>query len=255
MNTEYCPYVSATTKILEQLSTVNISLTKLSPLKGSLLEAIKKLKNITGEGASLTDPVEVNFVTQILENYGGYLIEEKELGIMLIDVVNVLLNLPKSMLKAAEIYYAACTRLIKTIELIVEVTPSNQLIQLHKTNMALEEYRVTADNFAGLTCTWYSNSENIYNKLLHCSMSNRTAILNTNSGETFIEASIQLPASIFRNVKSSTISHQLMVSMYADNKLFPRINNEDKMDILSSIAGSKLSKFLFWKKKKKIVYK
>ncbi|XP_058797797.1 adhesion G protein-coupled receptor A3 isoform X2 [Phymastichus coffea] len=243
LDTEQCPYISATTKILEQFSTVNISLTKLSLPKGSLLETIKKLKNITGEGASLTDPVEVNFVTQILENYASYLVEEAELGTTLIDVVNVLLNLPKSMLKAAEINYKACTRLIKTIELIVEVTPSSQLIQLHKTNMALEEHRVKAESFTGLTCTWYSTTENLYVKLLHCSMSNRTTIINPSNGETMIEASIQLPASLLKNVKDSDISHQLMVSMYADNKLFPKINrlsDEDNTDITTSIAGSKL---------------
>ncbi|XP_008207525.2 adhesion G protein-coupled receptor A3 isoform X1 [Nasonia vitripennis] len=240
LNTESCPYISATTKILESFSTVNLSLTKLSLPKGSLLETIKKLKNITGEGASLTDPVEVNFVTQILENYASYLVEEKELGSMLIDVVNILLNLPKSMLKAAEIHYGACTRLLKTIEHIVKVTPFNQLIQLHKTNMALEEYLVKADSFAGLTCTWYSNTADLYVKLLHCSMSNKTAIFNPSAGETQLEASIQLPASLFRNVKNSAGSHQLMVSMYADNKLFPKIKDDDNTDITTSIAGSKL---------------
>lgn len=253
LDTESCPYISATTKILEQFSTVNISLTKLSLPKGSLLETIKKLKNITGEGASLTDPVEVNFVTQILENYVSYLVEEKELGSMLIDVVNILLNLSKSMLKAAEIHYQACTRLLKTIELIVQVTPSNQLIQLHKKNMALEKYLVKADNFAGLTCTWYSNTENIYVKLLHCSMSNKTAMFNPNSGETQVEASIQLPASLFRNIKSSTDTHQLMVSMYSDNKLFPKINNDDNTDVTTSIAGGKLSEYINFLKLNKIL--
>ncbi|KAL7302319.1 hypothetical protein TKK_0004982 [Trichogramma kaykai] len=241
LNMEQCPYVSATTKILEQFSTVNVSLTTLSLPKGSLLETIKKLKNITGEGVSLTDPVEVHFVTQILENYASYLVEEKELGTMLIDVVNVLLNLPKSMLKAAEIHYKACTRLIKTIEMIVEVTPANQLIQLHKTNMALEEYRVKPETFAGLMCTWYNNLDSIYPKSLHCSMNNKSSILNPHPGETSIEASIQLPRSLFNRVKSSsTNTYQLMVSMFTDNKLFPKIKNFDNMDITSSIAGSKL---------------
>jgi hypothetical protein len=237
LNTEYCPYISATTKILEQFS-------KLSLPKGSLLETIKKLKNIIGEGASLTDPVEVNFVTQILENYVNYLDEEKELSTILIDIVNVLLNLSKSMLKAAEVSYCACTRLIKTVERIVEVKPSFQLIQFHAKNMALEEYRVKADNFAGLTCTWYSNYENIHVKLLHCSTSNKTAIVNSNTSET-IEASVHLPASLFRSLKSSILSHQLMISMYTDNKLFPKLNDENNKDIISSIIGSKLSELQF----------
>lgn len=243
LNTDACPYISATTKILEQFATVNISLTKLSLPKGSLLETIKKLKNITGEGASLTDPVEVHFVTQILENYASYLVEEKDLGTMLIDVVNVLLNLPKSMLKAAEINYKACSRLLKTIEFILEITPPNQLVQLYKENMALEEYKFKPDSFTGLTCSWYSRLDDEYVKRLHCTTSNKTAIINVNGRETVIEASIHLPPSYFKNVQNSADDYLLMVSMYTDNKLFPKVNDNDKTDVTSSIAGSKLSKF------------
>ena len=241
--TEHCPYTSATTKILEQFSTVNISFTKLSLPKGSLLETFKKLKNITGEGASLTDPVEVHFVTKTLENYASNLIEEKELGAMLLDVVNTLLNLPKPMLKAAELQYGACSRLLKTVELIVEATPSNQLLQLHKKNLALEEYRIKPETFAGLICTWYSNTNALNNKLLHCSMSNKSSIISSNNGETTIETSIQLPASLFNSVMSTSNTYLLMISMYADNKLLPNINDQDNTDITSSIAGSKLSEF------------
>ncbi|KAJ8686264.1 hypothetical protein QAD02_022058 [Eretmocerus hayati] len=242
LDTESCPYVSATTKILEQFATVNISLPNLSLPKGSLLETIKKLKNITGEGASLTDPVEVHFVTQILENYASYLVEEKDLGTMLIDVVNVLLNLPKAMLRAAELKYNACSRLVQTIEHIVEVTPPSQLIQVHKKNMALEEYRLKADNFAGLTCIWYMSDQDLYTKLLHCSMSNKTVIVNPNNSESAIEASIHLPATLLGSLQNSVVPYHLMVSMYADNKLFPKVNEQDSHDVTSSIAGGKLIK-------------
>ncbi|XP_024943552.1 adhesion G protein-coupled receptor A3 isoform X2 [Cephus cinctus] len=234
LNTEPCPYISHTTKVLEQFSKVNLSLTK-----GNLLETAKRFKNYTGDGAKLTDPIEINFIIQTVENYLHFLIEEKELGIMLIDIVSAIMNLPKDMLKLAENYYKSCTRLIKAVETITEFTPS---IQIHKNNMALEEFRVKRENFMGLTCTWYSNAAAAGNaadtKLLHCATSNKTALINTK--DKVIEASIQLPASLLKQLDGVMVAHQLMISMYSDNRLFPKILSDDKMDIASCVIGSKL---------------
>lgn len=235
LNTESCPYVSHTTKVLEQFSKVNLSLTK-----GSLLETAKSFKNYTTDSSKLTDPVEINFITITIENYLQFLVQEKELGAMLVDIVNVVMKLPKEMLKIAQASYSACTRLVKAVETITEFTPS---IQSHKKNMALEEFRVKRESFTGLTCTWYSSnvlSSDSDTKLLHCATNNKTALINTK--DKVIEASIQLPASLLRHLDGVTVAHQLMVSMYSDNRLFPIDTKDLNMDISSCVIGSKLSK-------------
>ncbi|XP_046488638.1 adhesion G protein-coupled receptor A3 isoform X1 [Neodiprion pinetum] len=232
LNTESCPYVSHTTKVLEQFSKVNLSLTK-----GSLLETAKSFKNYTMDSRKLTDPVEINFITLTIENYLHFLVQEKELCPILIEIVNVVMKLPKEMLKIAEVNYGSCTRLIKAVETVIEFTPS---IQSHKKNMALEEIRVRRETFTGLTCTWYSSSvlaRDSDTRLLHCATNNKTALINTK--DKVVEASIQLPSTLLRQL-DVTVAHQLMISMYSDNRLFPIATEDSNMDISSCVIGSKL---------------
>ncbi|XP_076677728.1 remoulade isoform X4 [Andrena cerasifolii] len=232
LNTELCPYISHTTKSLEQFSKVNLSLTKIN-----LLETAKKFKNYTEHGIKVTDPVELNFITQTIENYLNFLVEEKELGTMLIDVISAVINLPKSILRKAETSFKSCTRLIKAVEKIVEYTPS---IQSYKRNMALEEFRVKRDSFTGLICTWYSNEAfdgNPGTRFLQCTTNNRTTPINIK--DRMIEASIHLPASVLQ-YSQDMIAHQLMISVYSSSRLFPKTVNNDNMDIASCVIGSKL---------------
>lgn len=237
LNTESCPYISHTTKILEQFSKVNLSLTK-----GSLLETAKRFKNYTGNGSvKLTDPVEIHFIVRTIENYLNFLIDEKELGVMLVDITSSMMSLSKEMLRRAEANFKACTRLIKAIERITEFTPS---IQSHKKYMALEEFRVKRDSFGGLTCTWYTNvamdTTDSDARLLHCTTINRTTPISAK--DKMIEASIQLPASLLQHTHDAAIAHKLMISMYSDSRLFPKTVINDSMDISTCVVGSKLSK-------------
>lgn len=228
LNTELCPYISHITKSLEQFSKVNLSLTRIS-----LLESAKKFKNYTGNTIKITDPIEVDFITQTIENYLNFVTEEKDLGSMLIDVISTLINVPKNILKKAEISFKSCTRLIKAVEKIIQFTPS---IQFYKKNMALEEFRVKRDSFTGLICTWYSNN-NPEIRFLQCTTNNRTSPINIK--DRIIEASIHLPASLLQYSQEVT-AHQLMISVYSNSRLFPKIINNDNMDIPSCVIGSKL---------------
>lgn len=241
LNTDSCPYISHTTKVLEQFSKANLSLAK-----DNLLETAKRFKNYTEDSLKITDSVEINFIIQTIENYLKFLTIEKELGIILIDVIDEIIDFPKQLLEMADNMFKSTRRLIKAIETIIEFTPS---IQSHKKNIALEEFRVKRDSFTGLTCTWYSSiitTSDSDSKLLHCATNNKSALISTK--DKTIEASIQLPSSLLQNLQG-VATHQLMVSMYSDDNLFPKMNTQ--MDITTCIVGSKLSKFEFFKKQKK----
>lgn len=236
LSTESCPYISHSTKILEQFSKVNLSLTK-----GSLLETAKRFKNYTGNGSvKLTDPVEINFVVQTIENYLNFLVDEKELGAMLVDIISSMMRLSKDILRRAEVNFKACTRLIRAIERITGFTPS---IQSHKKHMALEEFRVKRDSFGGLTCTWYASIADTADsdaRFLHCTTINRTTPVSAK--DKTIEASIQLPASLLKHSLDAAVTYQLMIAMYSDSRLFPKTVVNDSMDISTCVIGSKLSK-------------
>lgn len=232
LNTDLCPYISHTTKSLEQFSKVNLSLTKMS-----LLETAKKFKNYTEHGIEVTDPVEVNFITRTIENYLNFLVEEKELGTMLVDVISIVINLPNSILRKAEISFKSCTRLVKAVEKITEFTPS---IQFYNKNMALEEFRIRHDSFTGLICTWYSNvayDGDPETRFLQCTTNNRTNPVTIK--DRVIEASIHLPASLLQ-YSQEIITQRLMISVYSNGRLFPRTINDANMAIASCVIGSKL---------------
>ncbi|XP_066586020.1 adhesion G protein-coupled receptor A3 [Prorops nasuta] len=231
LDTESCPYISHTTKVLEQFSKVNLSLAK-----STLLETAKRFKNYTGNGVALSDPVEINFITQTIENYLNFLTEEKELGNILIDIISSVMNLPKEILQIAENNFKSCTRLLKSVETITKFSPS---IQSHKKNMALEEFKINSDSFNGLMCTWYSGittESKEEDKLLYCATNNKTAPMNMK--DKMVEASVQLPASLLHKIKQAAIQ-QLMVSMFSDSRIFPRVLDKN-LDISTPVVGAKL---------------
>lgn len=231
LNTESCPFISPTTKAFEQYSKVNLSL-----IKADLLATAKRFKDHAGDPTKITDPIEIHFIAKTIENYLSFLVEEKELDILLIDVISAIMNLSKSMLTLAEINYNACTRLIKSIETITEFT---QARKLHKKNLVLEEFRVKQDTYFGITCTWYSSiipEESDNNRVLNCANNNKTASIEIK--DKTIEASIQLPASLIRKL-NLTVAHQLMVSMYISGNFFPFTDNK-KMDVTTAVIGSKV---------------
>ncbi|PSN36049.1 hypothetical protein C0J52_21845 [Blattella germanica] len=182
LNTSVCPYVSETTKILEQFA------------KGSVLESAKRLKNFTSNSKQLRDKMDVVFISKTIENYLEYVTKERE------------------------------------------------------SNLAVEEFRVNRESFKGIACTWYTHSgKNSAGRLFHCSTSasNSTASLRTK----VIEASIHVPPSLFYQLevlqsRPVASSLQLVVSMYENNRLFPRIlpdsSPQDGRDIVSCVIGTKL---------------
>lgn len=121
LNTSKCSYISDTTKILEQFSKVNLSLTK-----GAILESAKHFKNYTSDLKILKDVMDLVFVVKTIENYIGYTSTEPDLAPILLDVSNHLLNLPTKYIKSANVEDGSCRKLLACIERIAGlVTPSS----------------------------------------------------------------------------------------------------------------------------------
>ncbi|KAJ9596478.1 hypothetical protein L9F63_012517 [Diploptera punctata] len=234
LNTSLCPYVSDTTKILEQFAKVNLSVAK-----GSVLESAKRLRNFTNNNKEIRDKMDVVFISRTLYNYLHYLTQEKEVSHLLHHLITIVSNLltylPKELLAAAQMEDKACSKLVHAVERVSEFTSS---LQSHKLNLAVEEFKVSRESFKGLTCTWYTHPGNkIPARLFHCATSNASALLGS---QVVIEASIHIPPSMLHG-QSVTTSHQLVVSMYDNNRLFPRLSPvTDGRDIVSCVIGTKL---------------
>ncbi|KAF7997869.1 hypothetical protein HCN44_009267 [Aphidius gifuensis] len=239
LNTELCPFTSSITKSFEQFSKVDLTLTK-----STFLETAKRFKNHTSDVNKITDPIEIHFIVKTIENYLKYLTYEKELDILLINIISIIMKVPRLILKTAEKNYKACTRLIKSIENINEHKNSNIL---NNKNIALETIRIKQEyTYSSLSCTWYSYNQLIEkndSRILNCLENNKT-INNFYIDNKIIEATIQLKFNFTKiETFNLTTTPQLMISMFSDNNLFPFYTDNktyEKYDITSGIIGSNI---------------
>lgn len=113
LNTSDCAYVSETTRILEQFSKVNLSLTK-----ANILESARHFRNHTSDVKIFKDVMDLIFVATTIENYLLYLELENELGAVLLDVINNLMYLPANYLQEADSIDKICNKMVKAVETI-----------------------------------------------------------------------------------------------------------------------------------------
>lgn len=146
LNTTDCAYVSETTRILEQFSKVNLNLTK-----ANILESAKHFRNHTGDLKMFKDIMDLIFVAQTIENYLLYLELETELGAILIDVINNIVDLPVEYVHAANIFDQVCNKLVKAVEIISGYGTS---FTLHKVSLLFVMYMCTCSilYFVGKYC-------------------------------------------------------------------------------------------------------
>ncbi|XP_017780514.1 PREDICTED: adhesion G protein-coupled receptor A3 [Nicrophorus vespilloides] len=234
LNTTKCPYISDTTKILEQFSKVNLSLAK-----GSILESAKHFKNYTADLKVMKDIMDLVYAARTIENYIEYLSFEQELGGLLIDVLNNFMDLGEEYLLDADVEDRSCGKMVAAIERIVNFTPSPLL---HRNHVALEQFILKRDSFTGMTCTWYLNSLDEDDKLFHCVTYNPSA--TSVSQERDVEASVQIPPSLFyqlqeQDVVLDKVPLTLLVTMFSSSKFFPKLEKEGH-EVTSSVVGVKL---------------
>lgn len=236
LDSSQCPYVRETTRILEQFSKVNLSIAR-----GSVLESAKRLRNYTildVNGHRFNDPMDVVYIAKTITNYLDFVVQEKDLGSMLLDIVSQVMGFSTQLLQAAQYIDSSCTKLITAAEQAAVYTPP---AQTQKANLAIEIFKIRLDSFSGLTCTWFQ-SENAINgdkRTFQCSTANNGEGIGIH--ERHIEAIIQIPSNLVTPINSQSLSsQQLQVSVYEDSNLFPQNRNQSAMEVTSGVIGAKL---------------
>ncbi|KAK3928787.1 Adhesion G protein-coupled receptor A2 [Frankliniella fusca] len=242
LNTSLCPYASETTRLLQDFSKMN-----LSEEHGlAIVESARRLLNLSCGSPPPSDKMDAIFLSRAIFNYLKFLPKEKEVGSLLIDMVSCTIQMPRHILRAAQIEDQTCSRLVQSVE---SVTQYSSALQPLRASLAVEEFRVSHASFLGITCVWYSSdaeyiaSGNSHSsKIFQCSEGNNTAFLS--SQEDLIEASIQIPPSLLEKLGLPVLpSYQLLISMFENGHLFPRLNrndSNDRWDVASSVIGAKL---------------
>lgn len=245
LNTTMCPYIRESTRIFEQFSKVNLTISK-----GSILESARHLKNLTvaadfGVSDKFRDPMDVVFITRTITNYLSLLNsgEEKELGSLLLDIISQIMKLPIQLLIQAQELDKSCTSLVEAAEFATAYTPAQQS---HKMNLALEYFKIDTYNYSGITCAWFMDDTADNLKTFKCNVINKAQdLINFVYHDKYIEASIQFPSTLFPPmlpVTQQPVGHtqKLLVSVFGNSNFFQSKMHNNTQKITSAIIGAKL---------------
>ncbi|XP_018330847.1 adhesion G protein-coupled receptor A3-like [Agrilus planipennis] len=216
LNTSNCTYTSEITRTLEQFSKLNLSLNL------NIYERARHFKNFTSNLRLLKDVMDLVFLVRTIENYIPYLSFDKELGNILIDIINLLMTLPENYLRKADEIDGSLDKIVKVIE---DIVSHNTTSSLHKNNIVAEEFSIKKEAFVGMTCSWYSSAVNNSDRMFYCVTSSSPTV-TTGIMNKKIDASVQIPASLFSQLKEQEEPvdteevQRLLVVMMANGKLF-----------------------------------
>ncbi|XP_053646740.2 adhesion G protein-coupled receptor A3 isoform X2 [Cherax quadricarinatus] len=250
LNTSDCPFVSDTTKILEQFASTNVFASKRG-----LVESAKSLRNFTRDGKILRDAVDIVFLAKTVEQYTnllGTLSGPKETASALIDIVSASMSTAKELLYTAEVLDGACQRLLNCLWDVATYFPTLNRGAHH---LEMHQFSRQPETFSGLTCNWYRRSVHSTERHFRCNTNNYSMLYS--SDDEIMDAQIQVPSSLFSreqlrilNVSeeetespSTPTTVQLQFFVYDTAKLFPRVlvGNSDTWEITSPVIGARVS--------------
>ncbi|XP_047479451.1 adhesion G protein-coupled receptor A3-like [Penaeus chinensis] len=232
LDTSDCPFVSETTKILEQFASTNISASKTT-----LVDSIRSLRNFTRDRKILRDAMDIVFLAQTVEQYTNLqatLSGAKETATKLIDIISSSMAATKELLNTAEILDGSCRRLLNCLWNVATSTPT--LTRAATPHLEMHQFNRQPDSFSGLTCNWYRRSVHSTERLFRCNTNNYSKLFN--SEDEILDAQIQVPSSLFskemlkttngseeENPAAATNTVQLQFFVYDTANLFPRVTS------------------------------
>ncbi|XP_045106048.1 adhesion G protein-coupled receptor A3-like isoform X1 [Portunus trituberculatus] len=263
LNTARCPFVSETTKILEQFALMNVVTTKTS-----LMVSAQSLRNFTREGKNLQDPMDVVFLAKTVEQYTDLLTtlsSSKETANTLIDIISASMSATKELLTKAEALDRSCGRLVGCLWDVTTHFPT--LHQAMATHLEMHQFSRHLNAFSGQTCTWYRRSAHSTERHFRCNTNNYAKLYS--SDDEILDVQIQLPSSLFSHGKpfhqatttttspanasddDPAPSHapdtkvQLQFFVYNTAKLFPHIGARgdglESWEVTSPVIGARVS--------------
>uniref|UniRef100_A0A667G732 Adhesion G protein-coupled receptor A3 n=1 Tax=Lynx canadensis TaxID=61383 RepID=A0A667G732_LYNCA len=243
-----CQYANDVTRVLYMFNQMPLNLT-------NAVATARQLLAYTVEAANFSDKMDVIFVAEMIEKFGRFTKEEKskELGDVMVDIASNIMLADERVLWLAQREAKACSRIVQCLQRIATYRLANgaHVYSTYSPNIALEAYVIKAAGFTGMTCTVFQKvaasdrtglSEygrrdpdgNLDKQLsFKCNVSNTFSSLALKN--TIVEASIQLPASLFspkqkREVRPTDDSlYKLQLLAFRNGKLFPATGNSTNL--------------------------
>lgn len=226
-------------------------------------ESARRLRNYTAPMPTrFLDPWDVVYLGRTISNYLEYVAEERELAVMLLDLVGQTMRVLRGgkLMQAAHAIDGTATRLVNATEVAAGYVAAQQA---HRAALAVELFRVRPEAFGGIICTWYRSGRGTPAEAAAAAAADaqrsasgaddtpeiveeggKRRTFQCNSGTTadaamaavqgHIDAVVQVPANVFRGQKmggtgpehqqqpQSAPVQQLLVSVFKDSTLFPR---------------------------------
>ncbi|XP_067638481.1 adhesion G protein-coupled receptor A3 [Eurosta solidaginis] len=247
LDTSSCQFQSETTRILEQFSKMNFTLTN----KNSF-EIADRLYNFTRNQIylnNLRDPIDLEFIARTLKKYMDHITNSQYIAYFLLCLVSEVLVLPKILFIQAQAQFGTSHNMLNIIESLSSQTQS--LPPTHKVskepwalskNIFVEFFNIHVDSFTGISCIWLNSVNNMGRRNFECSTSNDTFPMF----ESCIDAAIQIPVNSLFYEDEKTI--RLMIAVFRNGNLFNHVVKnstlieENDLSLTSVVIGAKISK-------------
>ncbi|XP_053305862.1 adhesion G protein-coupled receptor A1 isoform X2 [Spea bombifrons] len=216
------------------------------PVNGTnVLDYAQQLLGYTGGASDFTDKMDVILIAEMMEKMITFVDQVGHLGDALIEIASNIMLVDDHILWLAQSEAKACTRIVKCIERISDVSLNSKASSKASPNIALEALIISPASFIGVTCVAYQKtsvnseeslihgngngkSERTQNLIVKCNSGNLSgSLLNWSAKNTVAVASLHLPRSAFapslQSVDNST--RKLRVIVFRNGKLFPIAGN------------------------------
>ncbi|EMP37389.1 hypothetical protein UY3_05437 [Chelonia mydas] len=241
-----CQYANDVTRVLYMFNQMPLNLT-------NAVATARQLLAYTVEAANFSDKMDVIFVAEMIEKFGRFAEKYKELGDVMVDIASNIMLADERVLWMSQREAKACTRIVQCLQRIAMYRLANgaQVYSTYSPNIALEAYVIKATGFTGMTCTVFQKvaasdrtglsdygrrdpDGNLDKQLsFKCNVSNTLSSLALKN--TIVEASIQLPPSLFtqkqkREIRPTNESiYKLQLIAFRNGKLFPATGNSTNL--------------------------
>ncbi|KAG7461896.1 hypothetical protein MATL_G00195990, partial [Megalops atlanticus] len=234
-----CQYQKDVTRVLYIINQMPLNLT-------NAVTTARQLLVYTVEAANFSDKMDVIFVAQMIEKFGKFAEKYKELGDVMVDISSNLMLADERVLWMAQREARACSRIVECLQRIAShrLASGAQAYSTNSHSIALEAHTIKASSFNGMTCTLFQkmapersgmrelgsrDSDMNLDKQLSFKCNVTSTLSSLALKNTIVEASLQLPASLFSQHSGSgqveEAFYKLHLLAFRNGKLFPATGN------------------------------
>ncbi|XP_030635049.1 adhesion G protein-coupled receptor A3 [Chanos chanos] len=246
-----CQYQKDVTRVLYIINQMPLNLT-------NAVTTARQLLVYTVEAANFSDKMDVIFVAEMIEKFGKFAEKYKELGDVMVDIASNLMLADEHVLWMAQREARACSRIVECLQRIAahRLATGSQAYSTNSHNIALESHVIKASSFNGMTCTLFQkvapertaipqfgprDSDINLDRQLSFKCNVTSTLSNLALKNTIVEASLQLPPTLFSSLGSSGQAdeavYKLHLLAFRNGKLFPTTGNSS----LLTATGKKRS--------------